>query len=415
MTLAAVVVFVGLLIFVAHVFAGVFERTRVPDVLLLIVVGLVLGPLGHVVAPEDFGAVGPVFTTITLVVVLFEAGLSLDVRQLAQAITGTLAVSVVGFAASVVAAAAVGYAILGLDVHRSVLLGAIVGGTSSAVVIPMVQQLRIGQLARTILAMESAVTDVLCIVVSLALLEALKAGSLDAGIMIGRMVAAFVLAAALGTGAGLLWSALLLRIREIKNSIFTTAAFAFVVYGLAELLGYSGAIAALGFGVTLGNPAVIRLPAFRNHLAREPVTLTATERAFFAEMVFLLKTFFFVYIGLSLVVRDVGPLAAGAALTMLLFVIRVPVVRYSAPRSLSADDASIAAVMVPRGLAAAVLASIPAQQGIVGGDIIQAVTYAVVLFSILGTSLLVVALERTPLGRSYRATFRGFTVREETG
>ncbi|MBI4542613.1 MAG: cation:proton antiporter [Gemmatimonadetes bacterium] len=408
MSIAVVIVFVGLLIFVAHLFAAVFQRTRVPDVLFLIVIGLVLGPLSGVVAPDDFGAVGPVFTTVTLVVMLFEAGIGLDVRQLARALTGTLVVSLVGFAASVVVVGAVGYGIFDLGLRRSILLGAILGGTSSAVVIPMIQQLRMGELARTILAMESAVTDVLCIVVALAFLEALKLGSLDAGVMVGRMVAAFVLATALGTAAGLLWSALLLRVREIKNSVFTTAAFAFVVYGMVEVLGYSGAIASLAFGVTLGNPEVFRVPALRRVLPREPVTLTDTEKAFFAEGVFLLKTFFFVYIGLSLVLRDVGLLAAGALITLLLFAARAPVVRLTAPRSLTIDDAAVCAVMAPKGLAAAVLASLPIQQGIAGGDIIQAVTYAVVLFSIVATSALVVLLERTGLRDIYRRGFLGF-------
>lgn len=408
MGIAAVIAFVGLLIFLAHFFAGVFQRTRVPDVLFLILIGLLLGPLGGAVAPADFGAVGPVFTTVTLVVMLFEAGIGFDVRQLARTLTGSLAVSLVGFVASVLVVGAVGYGVFDLGLRRSILLGAILGGTSSAVVIPMIQQLRIGEQARTILAMESAVTDVLCIVVALGLLEALKLGSLDVGIMVGRMVAAFVLAAALGTAAGLLWSALLLRVREIRNSVFTTAAFAFVVYGIVELLGYSGAIASLAFGVTLGNPEVFHVRALRRFLPREPVTLTDTEKAFFAEVVFLLKTFFFVYIGLSLVLRDVGLLAAGALITVLLFAARAPVVRLSAPRSLSSDDAAVCAVMAPKGLAPAVLASLPIQQGVAGGEIIQSLTYAVILFSIVATSTLVVLLERTGLRDIYRKGFLGF-------
>jgi NhaP-type Na+/H+ or K+/H+ antiporter len=407
-TTAAVIAFVGLLVFLAHLFAAVFERTRIPDVLFLILIGLALGPLAGVVAPADFGVVGPVFTTVTLVVILFEAGIGLEVRQLARTLTGTLSISLVGFVVSIVVVGAVAHGIFELGVRRSILLGAILGGTSSAVVIPMVRQLRMGEQARTILAMESAVTDVLCIVVALALLESLRLGSLNVGVMVGRMVASFVLAAALGNGAGLLWSALLLRVREVQHSVFTTAAFAFVVYGLVELLGYSGAIASLAFGITLGNPEVFHVPALRRFLPRRPVTLTETEKAFFGEVVFLLKTFFFVYIGLSLVLRDTPSLAAGLVITALLFAARAPVVRLSVPRSVPSEDAAVCAVMAPKGLAPAVLASLPVQQGIAGGEVIQAVTYAVILFSIIATSALVVLLERTPLGTFYRRGFAGF-------
>jgi NhaP-type Na+/H+ or K+/H+ antiporter len=66
------------------------------------------------------------------------------------------------------------------------------------------------------------------------------------------------------------------------------------------------------------------------------------------------------------------------------------------------------AVMAPRGLAAAVLASLPLQQGIAGGDLIQNSTYAVVLFSILFTSVLVFLQDKTFVGAIYRWMFKGF-------
>src|SRR4030042_2717471 len=59
------------------------------------------------------------------------------------------------------------------------------------------------------------------------------------------------------------------------------------------------------------------------------------------------------------------------------------------------------AVMVPKGLAAVVLASIPMQQGIVGGDIIKNITYGIIVFSIIFTSILVLLLEKTPLPNLY--------------
>ncbi len=66
------------------------------------------------------------------------------------------------------------------------------------------------------------------------------------------------------------------------------------------------------------------------------------------------------------------------------------------------------AAMAPKGLAAAVLASIPLQQGLQGGDLIQNSTYAVVLFSIVVNSILIFLQDKTFVGRAYRAIFRGF-------
>jgi NhaP-type Na+/H+ or K+/H+ antiporter len=97
-----------------------------------------------------------------------------------------------------------------------------------------------------------------------------------------------------------------------------------------------------------------------------------------------------------------------AIMTFAIFVLRIPVVRLSLSKSTPASDASLIAVMAPKGLAAAVLASIPLREGIAGGDLIQNVTYAVVLFSIVLTSLLTFLLTRTRLSRVYEWMFRGF-------
>ncbi|HNO71474.1 MAG TPA: hypothetical protein PKO16_06875, partial [Bacteroidia bacterium] len=46
-------------------------------------------------------------------------------------------------------------------------------------------------------------------------------------------------------------------------------------------------------------------------------------------------------------------------------------------------DKAIISVMIPKGLGAAVIATLPLQQGLPFGDIIQAVCFSVILFSTL--------------------------------
>ena len=80
--MAAILLGIGLLVFLAHFFAALFARTRVPDVLLLMVLGIVLGPVTHLLAPDDFGKVGPVLSNLACLVILFESGLTLDLTIL---------------------------------------------------------------------------------------------------------------------------------------------------------------------------------------------------------------------------------------------------------------------------------------------------------------------------------------------
>jgi len=410
MEIALIIVIIGALIFLSHLFAGIFSRTKIPDVLLLIIIGLCLGPFFGVVNPQHFGVVGPVFTTITLIIILFEGGLDLHFHVLRKILRRLFALAMVSFTLTMVVVGAVTYLLTNFSPIISFMLGAIVASTSPAVIVPMVRQLKMQKEARTILTLESAVSDVLSIIIALAFLEAHKLGALHFDAIAGHMISSFFFSALFGILGAFIWSIVLNKIRTIQNSIFTTPTFVFVIYGMVELLEYSGAIASLTFGVTIGNIELFKLPLLKRYIPHSPIALNETEKVFFSEIVFLLKTFFFIYIGLSIQLMNIGWLLFGMVLTLLIFVVRIPVVRLIVPKSTTMTDATMMAVLVPKGLAAAVLASLPLREGIVGGEMIQNVTYAVVLFSIILTSLLIILLERTKLGDFYRQMLSKFRI-----
>src|SRR3990170_7429303 len=373
MNLAPVIIFIGGLIFLAHLFAAIFNRTKIPDVLFLILIGLFLGPVFGIVTPEDFGAVGPVFTTVTLVFILFESGIELRHDSLRRAFGATVSLTSLNFVFTMIHVGTVAMVLAGLSPLTAYMLGAIVGGTSSAVVVPLVRQLRMRPQSSVVLVLESVFSDVFTIVVPLALLEAYTFGGMSLHLMAGQMVSAFFLAVFIGVLGAFTWSILLNKIRTLQNAIFTTPAFVFVVFGIAEWSGFSGPMTALAFGITMGNIALFRFPGLKRYVQHEAITFNETEKLFFSETVFLLKTFFFVYIGLSIQLTDLGLMMLGLFLIVLLLVLRIAVVLLSIPRSTPASDASLMAVMIPKGLGAAVLASVPLQEGVVGGELIQAI------------------------------------------
>lgn len=408
MEITPAILAVGILVFLAHLFTGIFSRTRIPDVLLLMLIGLAIGPLLNLVTPAEFGALGPLFTTITLIVILFQGGIDLKLDVLYRSLRGSVFLTVANFVVTMVVIGLLSMVMAGMDIFSAFTLGAILGGTSSAVVIPMVRQLNMKEESKTVLLLESALSDVLCIVVAIALMESLKFGMFNPAQIGGKIVASFLIATLLGTIGAFGWSLLLNRIRALDNPIFLTPAFVFVVYGIVEVMGYSGAIAALAFGIVLGNADVLSRVFAIAHLRIKPISLNNTEKIFFSEVVFLLKTFFFVYIGLSIIVSNVALMVMGLVLTLIIFYIRVPTVWISLPRKTPIGDASISAIMVPKGLAAAVLASIPLQMGLTSGEMIQCITYAVILFSIVLNSILVFLLEKTSLSSFYDWIFSGF-------
>jgi Kef-type K+ transport system membrane component KefB len=55
-------IFLGLLIFCAHLFNAWFSRRRIPDVLLLMGIGILVGPVAGLITPEQLSNVGPVLS-----------------------------------------------------------------------------------------------------------------------------------------------------------------------------------------------------------------------------------------------------------------------------------------------------------------------------------------------------------------
>jgi cell volume regulation protein A len=398
---AQAIAFVGILVFLAHLFTGIFSRTRIPDVILLIIIGICVGPVLGLASPPLFGAVGPVFTTVTLIIILFESGIALKLSNLRSALGGAMTLAPLSFFATMAVVAGFTIWLTDLELLPAFILGAIVGSTSETVVIPLVRQLRIREETKTLLSVESSVNDVLSIVITIALIQAYTLGEFEIAAVSGNLIASFLVALVFGIVGALIWSILLNRIHAIKNAMFTTPAFVFVIFGVVEIMGFSGAFAALAFGVTIGNIETIRFPIFKTLTVKEPVGLNETEKIFFSEAAFLLKTFFFVYLGISLELISGWLIIVGLVLTIVAFVLRLPAVKLSIKKSIEPRDVSIMAVMVPKGLAAVVLATIPLQQGITGGEMIKNITYGVVLFSIVITSFLVLLLEKTKLPDLY--------------
>jgi NhaP-type Na+/H+ or K+/H+ antiporter len=410
METAIFITVVGMLVFLAHLFSGLFQATRIPDVLPLVLIGVVIGPVAGLISPGDFGRIGQIFTTVALVIILFEGGLGLKFATLRASLGRGMLLTVLNLLGTMVVTTVLSFTLLRLTLLDGLLLGAILGGTSSAVVIPMINKLRITTRARTTLLLESAISDVLCIVLALALIKAAALQRYELALMARQIGLSFLVAAVIGGMASLAWSYLLQRARKLDNSIFLTPAFVFVVFGVTELSGFSGAIAALVFGLILGNVQDMRWRvAFIQRLAEvKREHLNETEKLFLCEIVFLLKTFFFVYLGLSIRLTHEWLILLGLVMTFGLYVIRLFVVRLAVSRITPRYDATIASIMIPKGLAAAALASLPLQAGMASGAAIQDAVYAVVLFSIIGTAALAFAAERNLLRWPYNTLFAGY-------
>lgn len=393
--MAQTIILLGLLIFSAHLFSALFSRKRIPDVLLLMIFGIVVGPVLHWVTPEDVKELGPMLSSLTLLFILFDSGADLSINVVRKYWTGVVEVTFASFFFSMIAVTGLGI-VTGVDWKVAMLMGSMVSGTAAAIVIPLVNQMHSSEKTRVTLTLESAISGVLCIVISLAFIEGYKMGEVSVGRVIGKVLASFCMAVMLGMFSGIIWSGFLERVRKLQNSMFLTPAFLFVVYGLTELLGFSGAIAALSFGLVLGNPEYFEFSLFKKIQGRSGMQpLMREEKSFFKEIVFILKTLFFVYLGICIPFTNFTALLWGLAIAALLFAVRFVLISIVGRNNDPVDRLTVS-VLIPKGLVSAVLASMPEQVNILAGyevipgaTMLKHITYAVIFSSIVICSLLV--------------------------
>ncbi len=298
-TLTAFLV-VAAIIAIGFAAALVFERTRIPDIIILIVLGLILGPLSlgylgvSVITAGALEAATPYFTALALMFILFDGGLNLRLGPVVRKL-GLIGLHTgLTFALTVVTIALVSIHVLGFDPLVGLLFGGILAGTSSAVVIGVTRQLRVGEETKILLILESVLTDVLCVVLVLAIIELLRGGpGASPSIAVVGLGRAFLVSSVYGFVLGLWWLVLLRRVGTKPFAYMLTIGALLALYAVSELSGGSGAMASFVFGLVLGNHALIgrRLGLKTRFVVDERI------RQFHGELSFMIRTFFFVFLG----------------------------------------------------------------------------------------------------------------------
>lgn len=393
-SMTSAILFIGVVLFLGQVFSSLFEKTRLPDVLPLMALGMIMGPVTGLVSPEDFGRAGQIFTTLALIVVLFQSGIEFKILSLRGAMGQGFLLTTAAFCLITLVTAWLARVSLGVPQLYALIIGAIVADNSTAVITPLLDKLKIADKTKTILFLEANVTGVFSIVLALALLGvAVKGGRLSAQGVGLDILRSFGIGLALSVTAGLFWMRILNRVRGMENAVSLTFAFVLLVYGLSELLGGDGAIATLGFGIVAGNIKLIQR-AWLKKLDFKTLSLNQGEKGFFEEVEFIFKTLFFVFMGISMRIGEVHLVFLGLFFALAKILVRTPCVNWCVGKSVTRSDCSVMLAMCPNGLVSAVLAALIAQQLPEDGAVIQDVIYSVIFFSVILSSLMSFRIEK---------------------
>jgi cell volume regulation protein A len=222
---------VGGLLMLAFLANRVFRVTRVPDVLVLMALGIVLGPVLGLVTPAHLSSTTNVLGTLAIILVLFEGGLELDLRRTIRHFPGSLLLSVLAYGFSITLVGLIVHKGLGLPVTTALAVGAVLGCTSSTVVLPVLQQLRAREPVKVTLMLEASWGDVLAVLTVGLLLGVGSQGGAVARHVLQGVLTQVGVAIVFATAAGILWSRLLPVLSDARFWQVMTFSIVLVLFG----------------------------------------------------------------------------------------------------------------------------------------------------------------------------------------
>jgi cell volume regulation protein A len=362
----------GALLVLAFVANRLVRYTGVPDVIILMITGIVIGPVMHWVNPDLFRGITHGFGSLAVMLILFEGGLDLKLKDIFSHFAEGFFLSLVCFLLSMAAAGLVCRYALHFDWISCWIVGAVIGCSSSAIVLPVLQQVPLRPDVKITLLVEAALGDAFAVLAVSTLLGLSAGGTLSASSIAEGLGLSLVVAIVVGAGLGAAWSRLMSFLADRHFWHVLTFAAVLLIYSGVHAAHGNELVAVLVFGLTLANVPSKHAPVRIDNRSDDWFVQTpirgespATgeffhERmlSFYGELSFLIRTFFFVLLG-ALV--DFGGLRRNAVLALgcfgALFIARWLVVQGGrmAWRNFNAQERELMVWFLPRGLVTAVL------------------------------------------------------------
>jgi cell volume regulation protein A len=358
-----------------------FKKTGIPDIAFLMVLGVVIGPVFGIIQPEAVIEIVPYFAALALIIIMFDGGYNLHIGNVLKTAHFAIVLVILGFAVSVGIVAAFGHYGLGWEWMDSILLGAIVGGSSSIIVFGLVRKLRISDEAKSMLSFESALTDIFATIIAFILFEAILSGQFNLDLLgqtIGRAIAVGLI---LGFGVGIPWMFFISKLTNAQHNYMLTLGVLFLLFFLANSFGESGALTALVFGLMLGNKKYL-VKKLKIKLPDNTI-----DNSLHRQVTFIVRAFFFVFVGLLASFGQIEYVIFGILAAVAIYVGRVVITHTALVKGFSKLDKKVTSVMIPRGLAAAVLATIPLTMGLQNGEAYPQIIFFIILTSVIITTI----------------------------
>ena len=354
-------------------------RTKLPAILLLLVFGIIAGPVTGWINPDELlGDILSPFVSISVAIILFEGGLSLRMAEFRKIGGVVIKLMTIGLIITWSLAAIAAYYLLGLSIEIAVLFGAILIVTGPTVIIPLLRQVRPTENTGSILKWEGIVNDPIGAMMAVLVYEILLTGgftNMDASSVL--VIATTIIDGSFigALGAGILY--IMLKKHWIPEYLQNPITLMIVIasFTISNLLQHeSGLLAVTIMGILLANQKSAKV----KHIIEFKENLQV-----------LLISALFILLASRLQISDLAYFNFQSSLFILaLLVVVRPVSIYAATwgSNLTLQEKTFLAWMAPRGIVAAAISAIFAlrleQEGFADAEKLVPYTFVVIIATV---------------------------------
>lgn len=386
------IVSLGIVFLIGLLFAGIFEKMKLPRIVGMLAAGMLCGPYVLNLLDGSLLSVSADLRKIALVVILLKAGLSLNLSDLRQVGRPAVMLSFVPACAEIVGYMLLAPMLFGIELNEALLMGSVLAAVSPAVVVPrMVHLMETGygtkkSIPQMILAGASC-DDIFVIVLFSAFLSMNKGGSFEVMQLLDipvSIVLGLLMGALVGYGLWKYFETMYEKGKPIRSSmkVIIILGISFLLIGVENAL--EGIVAVSGLlGVTAMAVMLKRKsdPAVSTRLSQK-----------FGKIWLCAEVLLFVLVGAAVDIRYMA--SAGIMAVILIFgalVFRTIGVWLCLLKTELNTKERVFCVMayLPKATVQAAIGSVPLANGLACGDLILSVAVmAIVITAPIGAFLI---------------------------
>ncbi len=375
-----IIIEISVILILSFLFNGISKRTNIPSVLLLIVLGIILQYVLKSVTSEevDFFATLEILGIIGLIMIVLEAALELKLQKdKLWPILKSMAIALGGLLLSAWIAALVLYQFIpGMTMLTAWLYATPLSILSSAIIIPSVSGLMENK--KEFHIYESTFSDIMGIILFYFLIGRLEPEEGSVAVEFGGNILLTIVIAFMASYA------IILIFQEIRSQAkqFLLISVLLLLYAIGKKFHLSSLIIILVFGLVIANMKLFFGGKLRHFLREDRAQQIYHELHIITlETAFVVRTFFFVFFGMTIVLSSL--LSVKVTLVSLLILFSIYVIRYGLLRLFIGKDIFPQLFVAPRGLITVLLFyAIPSEAQVAGFE------SGILLFVIIGTSLI---------------------------